>query len=208
MWRMDVQRQRYGGHLYIKDEEGFYACFFKGCGQKYKANFSRHIEGHEKKHDAVDDEFIELQSHKFKDHPEAVSVNKTRFRMSKRKVVVPLRTCKKILDNLKSRASAVPFTAPVDPNTLGAADYYVVVENPMDLGTVSGALDASIADPTSGRYKTADDFANDVKLVWSNARKFNAAGSPLYVAAGELARVFESKMEAARVRFRFSSQLL
>jgi hypothetical protein len=205
MWRMDVQRQRYGAHLYIKDEEGCYVCFFKGCGQKYKANFSRHIEGHENKHDAIDDEFAELQSLKYKEHPElnAPTTSKNRFRMSKKKVVVPMKNFRKILDNIKSRPQAFPFLEPVDPIKSGAVDYYSVIETPMDLRSVSEKLNSSIADPANGPYKSTDDFTNDMRLVWANARKYNAPGSPLYNAAGELARIFDSKMEAARVRFFF-----
>jgi hypothetical protein len=51
---MQNQREKYGPLLFQKDENGFYTCFFRNCGKKLQANFSRHIARHEQDSDEID----------------------------------------------------------------------------------------------------------------------------------------------------------
>ena len=44
---------------------------------------------------------------------------------------------------------------------LGLHDYYEVIKKPMDLSTVQKNMDNDI-------YKTKDEFADDVRLIFSN----------------------------------------
>ena len=57
----------------------------------------------------------------------------------------------------------------------------------MDLGTVDGKLAAS-------RYATVEDFAKDIRLIWTNAQTFNLEGSDIYELATMLSKDFESRM--------------
>jgi hypothetical protein len=57
----------------------------------------------------------------------------------------------------------------------------------MDLGTVDGKLAAS-------RYATVEDFAKDIRLIWTNAQTFNLEGSDIYELATMLSRDFENRM--------------
>ncbi|KAF2075891.1 hypothetical protein CYY_002827 [Polysphondylium violaceum] len=52
---MNQQKDRYGAHLFHKNEEGFYTCFF--CRKQLQANFSRHISKHEQDGDPIDPSF-------------------------------------------------------------------------------------------------------------------------------------------------------
>lgn len=55
------------------------------------------------------------------------------------KVTEPLRHCSEILKELfakKHFSYAWPFYNPVDVNALGLHNYYDIVKNPMDLGTI------------------------------------------------------------------------
>lgn len=55
------------------------------------------------------------------------------------KITEPLRHCSEILKELfakKHCSYAWPFYNPVDVNALGLHNYYDIVKNPMDLGTI------------------------------------------------------------------------
>jgi len=59
------------------------------------------------------------------------------------------------------------FNVPVDP--LVVVDYYKVVKNPMDLGTISGKLERN-------EYSRPVEFATDVRQVWYNCKLYNKKG--------------------------------
>ena len=83
---------------------------------------------------------------------------------------------------------ALAFLEPVDPEKEGLPNYFKVIKDPMDLGTVKGKLDGRL-------YKTIDAFLDDLNLVWANAIKFNGKKSLLKFCAERLqkkcARWFE-----------------
>uniref|UniRef100_A0A4W5JJC6 Bromo domain-containing protein n=1 Tax=Hucho hucho TaxID=62062 RepID=A0A4W5JJC6_9TELE len=66
----------------------------------------------------------------------------------------------------KHIAYAWPFYKPVDAHALGLHDYHHIIKHPMDLGTVKDKLD-------SRQYRDAQDFAADVRLMFSNCYKYN-----------------------------------
>ena len=47
-----------------------------------------------------------------------------------------MKSCLKILQGLKRHSYAWPFVKPVDPVELNIPDYFDIVKNPMDLGTI------------------------------------------------------------------------
>jgi len=47
-----------------------------------------------------------------------------------------LAECHRILIDLRKHADAAPFNQPVDPVSLNIPDYFNVIKNPMDLGTI------------------------------------------------------------------------
>jgi len=53
---------------------------------------------------------------------------------------------------------ALPFSEPVDAIASGAVDYYDVIKNPMDLGTVKQNVE-------KGRYRGGWEFAQDMRLI-------------------------------------------
>lgn len=60
--------------------------------------------------------------------------------------------------------AATWFTQPVDP--ADAPDYYTIVENPMDFGTIKRKLE-------TGKYPEFDDFHSDMMLVKDNCYLYN-----------------------------------
>jgi bromodomain-containing factor 1 len=93
--------------------------------------------------------------------------------------------CKKLLSTLMRHKSAPPFNQPVDPVALGIPHYFNVIKNPMDLGTISEKM---------SEYESAEDFAADVRLVWSNALLFNPPDHEVYMMAKTLSALFEKKI--------------
>jgi len=77
--------------------------------------------------------------------------------------------CSKILEDTihELGKDASIFMAPVDPREV--PDYFTVVKKPMDLGTIQKRLE-------EGFYESSRDFAEDVRLVWSNCSLYNKKG--------------------------------
>ena len=53
---------------------------------------------------------------------------------------------------------------------MGLADYFDIIKNPMDLGTVKKNLKAN-------KYKFVEEFLADIELIWDNCKAYNAEGS-------------------------------
>lgn len=65
------------------------------------------------------------------------------------------------------------FMRPVDPVVLNIPDYFEIIKEPMDLGTVESKL-------KKGEYATALEFARDVRLIWNNSMKYNPRNTSFY----------------------------
>ena len=63
-------------------------------------------------------------------------------------------------------------------------DYRKVIEKPIDLGIVKQKLQALL-------YEDELQFANDVRMVFANALKYNPSGNPVHQSASTLAQEFE-----------------
>ncbi|KAK1339800.1 hypothetical protein QTO34_018357 [Cnephaeus nilssonii] len=103
------------------------------------------------------------------------------------KVTEPLRHCSEILKELfakKHFSYAWPFYNPVDVNALGLHNYYDIVKNPMDLGTIKRKMD-------NQEYKDAYEFAADVRLMFMNCYRYNPPDHEVVTMARMLQDVFE-----------------
>lgn len=98
--------------------------------------------------------------------------------------------CGQILTRLRKDKRSVWFNAPVEVERLGLHDYHAVIKSPMDLGTVRENLAA-------GRYASHDAFADDVRLTFSNALRYNPVGHEVHTFAGALLASFEKMYKAA-----------
>uniref|UniRef100_A0A7N1A5L6 Uncharacterized protein n=1 Tax=Kalanchoe fedtschenkoi TaxID=63787 RepID=A0A7N1A5L6_KALFE len=97
-----------------------------------------------------------------------------------------LKQCLTLLDRLMSHQYGWVFNDPVDAEKLNIPDYHTVIKQPMDLGTVKRRL-------TSGEYSNLVNFANDVRLTFSNAMTYNPRGSDVHIMAETLSKIFESR---------------
>ncbi|CAN0581207.1 unnamed protein product, partial [Ectocarpus sp. 12 AP-2014] len=101
-----------------------------------------------------------------------------------------LRRCVTVLNNLRAiRGKSEWFNEPVDYVGLNLPEYTTIIKRPMDLGTVKSKLE-------SGEYKNTVEFAHEVRLVFSNACRYNSdETSDVHIAARHLLHVFDAKME-------------
>lgn len=105
----------------------------------------------------------------------------------KEKLSETLKACNEILKELFSKKHfnyAWPFYKPVDAEWLGLHDYHDIIKKPMDLGTVKQKMD-------NREYKTATEFAADVRLIFTNCYKYNPPDHDVVAMGRKLQDVFE-----------------
>nr|XP_032512395.1 bromodomain-containing protein 3-like isoform X2 [Danaus plexippus plexippus] len=108
---------------------------------------------------------------------------------NKEKLSDALKSCNEILKELFSKKHsgyAWPFYKPVDAELLGLHDYFDIIKKPMDLGTVKHNMDHRA-------YKTAAEFAADVRLIFTNCYKYNPPDHDVVAMARKLQDVFEMR---------------
>ena len=100
-----------------------------------------------------------------------------------------MKACNEILKELFSKKHsgyAWPFYKPVDAELLGLHDYHDIIKKPMDLGTVKAKMD--------GRdYRSAAEFAGDVRMIFTNCYKYNPPDHDVVAMARKLQDVFEMR---------------
>ncbi|GIX87803.1 hypothetical protein CDAR_82812 [Caerostris darwini] len=120
-----------------------------------------------------------------KDLPELPSSAKPK----KGRLTEQLKYCNTVLKELLSKKHggyAWPFYKPVDDKLLNLPDYYQVIKHPMDLGTIKVKMD-------NHEYKTPDEFAGDVRLIFTNCYKYNPSDHEVVAMARKLQDVFEMR---------------
>jgi len=77
-----------------------------------------------------------------------------------------------VIDELFKHPASTLFQTPVEKDKETENDYFQIVKNPQDLGTIRKRL-------VSKEYKLIKDWLDDIEMVWSNAELYN--GSEHYV---------------------------
>uniref|UniRef100_A0A0D9VHX5 Bromo domain-containing protein n=1 Tax=Leersia perrieri TaxID=77586 RepID=A0A0D9VHX5_9ORYZ len=97
-----------------------------------------------------------------------------------------MKQCDAILKKLMTQKYSHIFNSPVDVVKLNIPDYFQIIKNPMDLGTIRSKLD-------SGAYTSPSEFAADVRLTFSNAMTYNPRGHDVHIMAVQFNKMFESR---------------
>ncbi|XP_077250490.1 transcription factor GTE8-like isoform X2 [Tasmannia lanceolata] len=100
-----------------------------------------------------------------------------------------MKQCEALLKKLMSQRFGWVFNAPVNVVELNIPDYFTVIKNPMDLGTVKSKI-------VSGAYSSPLGFAVDVRLTFSNAMTYNPPGNDVHIMADTLRKFFELKWKS------------
>ncbi|KAJ8358985.1 hypothetical protein SKAU_G00155100 [Synaphobranchus kaupii] len=101
-----------------------------------------------------------------------------------------LRYCAGIVRDMfakKHAAYAWPFYKPVDVRALGLHDYHDIIKHPMDLSSIKVKLE-------SRQYRDPQEFAADVRLMFSNCYKYNPPDHDVVAMARKLQDVFEMRL--------------
>jgi hypothetical protein len=84
------------------------------------------------------------------------------------------------------------FKEPVDPNKYGCYDYYDVIKNPMDFGTMLQKI-------KNKEYLSPEEFKDDAQLVFSNCFTYNREGSPVNAMGKRVQDFFWKKWKAQNI---------
>ncbi|OHT12976.1 acetyltransferase, GNAT family protein [Tritrichomonas foetus] len=95
-----------------------------------------------------------------------------------------------ILDKTKLHSRAWPFLKPVSKQD--APNYFEYIKTPMDLST----LEKNVND---NKYKTIEEFAKDMRLIFSNCYAYNSMESVYSRSAKELEEYFEKLMTVYKI---------
>lgn len=104
------------------------------------------------------------------------------------------KSCCDLLTKLMKHKFSWVFNKPVDVKGLGLHDYYTIIKQPMDLGTVKNRLNKNW-------YKSPREFAEDVRLTFSNAMLYNPKGQDVYFMAEQLSKMFEAQWKPIDAEF-------
>lgn len=110
-------------------------------------------------------------------------------RPRKKKYAVELRFCNQVIKELMSKkfySINFPFLQPVDPVALNIPNYFDIVKEPMDLGSIQTKL-------ANNQYENGDEFEKDVRLVFKNCYLFNPEGNDVHSMGQRLEQVFDKK---------------
>lgn len=100
----------------------------------------------------------------------------------------PLKKCHDLVRELSKHPQGLWFLEPVDYVAMNLPQYPKIIKNPMDFATVRSKIEA-------GKYEGAEDFAEDMRLIFRNAMEFNfQTDSPVHIAAREMLNRFEDRM--------------
>jgi hypothetical protein len=96
------------------------------------------------------------------------------------------KVCERAHDRCRKNQKAEAFKKPVDYERLRIPDYPFVIKVPMDLSTVDRKLKMR-------QYKDPGEFADDMRLIWTNAITYNGRLHPVGANAVAMADYFEKQ---------------
>jgi Bromodomain len=105
-----------------------------------------------------------------------------------------------VIRQLKKLKDAGPFLHPVDPVALNIPHYPNVIKSPMDFSTIDRKLSSSNpAKPDltqqNPRYYNAEEFINDVRLIFSNCVTFNGPDHLVTAMGKRVEEVFDKQIK-------------
>ncbi|KAK7373405.1 hypothetical protein VNO80_06812 [Phaseolus coccineus] len=95
-----------------------------------------------------------------------------------------MKDCEVLLKRLMTHQYGWVFNTPVDVVKLNLPDYFSIIKRPMDFGKVKSKICA-------GAYAGPLEFADDVRLTFSNAMTYNPPGNDFHLMADTLSKFFE-----------------
>ncbi|XP_058084470.1 transcription factor GTE8-like [Magnolia sinica] len=113
---------------------------------------------------------------------------------------VVMKHCSGILKKLMTHPAGWVFNQPVDPVKLNIPDYFSIISEPMDLGTIKSKLENRL-------YLNAQEFAADVRLTFSNAMRYNPPQNEVHIIAKELNGFFNLRWKSLEATWRVEGSI-
>ena len=104
--------------------------------------------------------------------------------------------CMNIMNLLWKMKGAAIFHRPVEPEKLGILNYFDIIKNPMDFGTIKQKLQYNV-------YDYVEEFIADVDLVFKNCLLYNGDNSPVGVIGIELNNEWNNLLEAYQIKDKY-----
>ncbi|PSS12052.1 Transcription factor like [Actinidia chinensis var. chinensis] len=102
--------------------------------------------------------------------------------------------CYKVLRELMTHPAGRVFNQPVDPVKLHIPDYFSIISEPMDLGTIDTKL-------VNYPYSSVEEFATDVRLTFSNAMFYYPRHTDVHKMAKELDDLFDTRWRSLEAKW-------
>lgn len=99
-----------------------------------------------------------------------------------------MKVAQKVLSICSKSKGGYYFHDPVDPSKYGIDDYFDIIEQPMDFGTIKKKLTFNV-------YHNVQEFSYDMKLVFDNCVKYNGVENQIAKLAIEIKNLFEENMK-------------
>ncbi|OHT07175.1 bromodomain-containing protein [Tritrichomonas foetus] len=97
--------------------------------------------------------------------------------------------CKSIVEKLTKLAISLPFQQKLTEKDGLPCQIHDIIERPMDLSIIKRNLD-------DGRYKSIQQWEQDMRLIWDNATLLYRPGTPIYAMAKDCIDWFDKQMES------------
>jgi hypothetical protein len=101
---------------------------------------------------------------------------------------------RRMMTNSMKNAKAWIFNEPVVPEKLGINDYFDIIKNPMDFGTIDKKL-------KHHEYLNMQSFLSDVELVFENCLNYNGEQSQVSQMCREVQEEYNKQCEQLQVGF-------
>ncbi|GMI77711.1 hypothetical protein like AT5G46550 [Hibiscus trionum] len=109
--------------------------------------------------------------------------------------------CTTLLNDLMKHPAGWVFSQPVDPIALKIPDYFSIIKNPMDLGTIKSKL-------AKKAYRNLEEFVADIKLTFSNAMLYNPPSNNVHKMAEEMYEFFEARWKSLEEKWNAHGNIL
>jgi len=104
------------------------------------------------------------------------------------------KAAKRLISSLWKFNQSWIFHEPVDPDKLGVPDYFNIIKNPMDFGTIKQRLNTNY-------YHRMQEFLDDMQLVFDNCCKFNGEDSSVGKICRSVRDEFKKLYEQLNIEF-------
>mmetsp|Transcript_15838 Transcript_15838/g.22941 ORF Transcript_15838/g.22941 Transcript_15838/m.22941 type:complete len:397 (+) Transcript_15838:18-1208(+) len=95
---------------------------------------------------------------------------------------------KKLMSTLSRNSNSWIFQEPVDPVKLNIPDYFDIVKEPMDFGTIKKKLNNNV-------YSSGQEFIRDMELVFHNCRLYNPPDSDVITMCSNVQNLYEKQLK-------------